>query len=100
MARVADSRQSHERLLNVTHRRFQDALVLLVTPHLPVLLSLVHLSCGVRSRTLRHLDFRLTASLRTGPLGNYVLKRSRINGDPETAVVHPWRRTVPPSCSR
>ena len=47
MARVADSRQSHERLLNVTHRRFQDALVLLVTPHLAVLLSLaVNLSCG------------------------------------------------------
>ena len=42
-------------------------MCLLVTPHLAVLLSLaVNLSCSSRSRTLRHLDFRLTASLRTG----------------------------------
>ena len=52
MARVADSRQAHERLLNVARRRFQDALVLLFTPHLAVLLSLdVHLA-AVRGHEL------------------------------------------------
>ena len=52
MARVADSRQAHERLLNVTRRIFQDARVLLFTPHLAVLLSLVVHLVAVRGHVL------------------------------------------------
>ena len=59
MARVADSSQAHERLLNVTHRRFQDTLVLLFTPHLAVLLSLVVHLAAVRGHVLYATSPRL-----------------------------------------